>query len=100
MNELKNAGAEAISINDQRLVSTSSITCDGNVISVNGEKISSPFIIKAIGNASFMNSALSRPGGTVEYYNSYTPTSIKQSNNVTIKKYTGVINSKYIQYAE
>jgi len=100
VNELKNAGAEAISINDQRLVSTSSITCDGNVISVNGEKISSPFIIKAIGNASFMNSALSRPGGTVEYYNSYTPTSIKQSNNVTIKKYTGVINSKYIQYAE
>ena len=97
---LKLAGAEAISINDQRLVSTSSITCDGNVISVNGEKISSPFIIKAIGNASFMNSALSRPGGTVEYYNSYTPTSIKQSNNVTIKKYTGVINSKYIQYAE
>ena len=76
---LKLAGAEAISINDQRLVSTSSITCDGNVISVNGEKISSPFIIKAIGNASFMNSALSRPGGTVEYYNSYTPTSIKQS---------------------
>ena len=100
VNELKEAGAEAISINDQRLVSTSSITCDGNVISVNGEKISSPFIIKAIGNASFINSALSRPGGTVEYYNSYTPTSIKQSNNVTIKKYTGVINSKYIQYAE
>ena len=32
VNELYNAGAEAISINDVRVVSTSSIQCDGNVI--------------------------------------------------------------------
>ena len=37
VNELKNAGAEAISINEQRLVTTSSIECDGNIIKVNGE---------------------------------------------------------------
>ena len=37
VSELKNAGAEAISINDQRIVSTTSITCEGNVINVNGE---------------------------------------------------------------
>ena len=30
VNELKNAGAEAISINEQRLVTTSAIECDGN----------------------------------------------------------------------
>ena len=49
VNELKNAGAEAISINDQRIVSTTAITCSGNVIRVNGEKIGAPFTIKAIG---------------------------------------------------
>lgn len=49
VNELKNAGAEAISINEQRLVTTSSIECDGNIIKVNGEKIGAPFTIKAIG---------------------------------------------------
>ena len=48
INELKNAGAEAISINDQRLVDTSAIVCDGNVIQVNGQKIGAPFEIKAI----------------------------------------------------
>ena len=48
INELKNAGAEAISINDQRVVSTTSLTCEGNIININGEKISSPFVIKAI----------------------------------------------------
>lgn len=38
INELKNAGAEAISINDQRVVSTTSLTCEGNIININGEK--------------------------------------------------------------
>ena len=51
INELKNAGAEAISINDQRVVSTTSLTCEGNIININGEKISSPFVIKAIGSS-------------------------------------------------
>lgn len=51
VNELENAGAEAVSINDQRVVFTTSITCEGNVISVNGKKVSSPFTIKAIGNS-------------------------------------------------
>lgn len=51
VNELENAGAEAISINDQRVISTTSITCEGNVISVNGQKVSSPFTIKAIGSS-------------------------------------------------
>ena len=45
VNELKNAGAEAISINEQRLVTTSSIECDGNIIKVNGEKVGAPFTI-------------------------------------------------------
>ena len=36
INELKNAGAEAIAINDQRIVPTSSIVCGGNIIQING----------------------------------------------------------------
>lgn len=100
VNELKNAGAEAISINDQRIVSTTSITCEGNVINVNGEKTSSPFVIKAIGSSIYMNSALTRAGGTIEYLNQYIQASVKTSNNITIKKYTGVINPKYMRYAE
>ena len=50
VNELKNAGAEAISINEQRIVLNSSIICGGNIININGEKIGSPFVIKAIGS--------------------------------------------------
>ena len=37
INSLKNAGAEAISINGKRIVSTTGITCVGNVIKIDGE---------------------------------------------------------------
>lgn len=100
VNELKNAGAEAISINEQRVISTTSITCEGNVINVNGEKVSSPFVIKAIGSSIYMNSALVRPGGTIEFLNQSIQASVKTSNNITINKYSGIINPKYIKTGE
>ena len=92
------AGAEAISINDQRVVLNTSITCEGNVIMVNGEKISSPFVIKAIGS-SYMNSALTRPGGIIKSFTGYIGASVKESDNIQISKYTGVISTKNIKKA-
>lgn len=50
MNDLKNAGAEAVSINGHRMVDTSEIYCSGPFLRVNGVKIASPFSIDAIGN--------------------------------------------------
>lgn len=97
INELKNAGAEAISINDQRLVPTSSIVCAGNVIEINGEKVGAPFEIKAIGLPEQL-AALSRPGGYLEILKVATVgVELKKSNNITIPKYTGVITYKYAQ---
>ena len=49
VNELKTAGAEAIEVNGQRILDNTVIACDGNVIVINGEKISSPFTVNAIG---------------------------------------------------
>lgn len=97
INELKNAGAEAISINDQRLVPTSSISCGGNIIEINGEKVGAPFTIKAIGLPEQL-AALSRPGGYLEVLKGATVgVDFKKSNNIIIPKYTGVITYKYAQ---
>lgn len=49
VNLLKCGGAEAISINNERIVSTTAITCAGNIININGKKVGTPFVIKAIG---------------------------------------------------
>jgi uncharacterized protein YlxW (UPF0749 family) len=48
-NELFASGAEAVSINGQRLVGNSSIRCAGTTILVDGVRVASPFIISAIG---------------------------------------------------
>lgn len=98
ISELKNAGAEAISVNDQRVVSTTAITCDGNVILINGQKIGTPFTILAIGHAESLLGALARPGGYIELLNEDgVNAEIKKSNHITIPKYAGVITSKYMK---
>lgn len=97
VNELSNAGAEAISINDQRIVSTTSITCAGNIISINGEKVSSPFVIKAIGNQESLYGALSRPGGYLSLMKEDVSVDIKKLSSISIKKYSGALTQKYIE---
>lgn len=100
INELKNAGAEAISINDQRLVPTTSISCGGNIIDINGEKVGAPFVIKAIGLPEQL-AALERPGGYLERLRSYSIGAVlEKSNNITIPKYNGVITYKYAKTVE
>lgn len=98
VNELKNSGAEAISINGQRVVSTTSIECDGNVIKVNNVKIGTPFEIKAIGFPEYLMS-LNRYGGYLMYIeeNYGIETDIIKSDNITIPKYTGVIKFNYAE---
>ncbi len=66
VNELFAAGAEAISVNGQRLVGNSSIRCVGPVVRVNSTPIAAPFVIKAIGDASTLENALKMPGGPAD----------------------------------
>lgn len=91
VNELKNAGAEAISINNQRLINTSSIEMVKNKIIINDTELGSPFIIKAIGNSETMNSSLIRPEGTIEFIkNTGVKIDLTLSKNVTISKYSKI----------
>ena len=95
INELQNAGAEAISINDQRITPNSGIVCGGNIIDINGEKVGAPFVIKAIGLPEQL-AALSRPGGYLETLKGYSiGVELKKSNNITIPKYSGTLTYNY-----
>lgn len=66
VNELKASGAEAISINGERLTAMSEIRCAGTMILVNWTKIAPPFEIKAIGNPDMLESGLLIKGGYLE----------------------------------
>lgn len=101
VNELANAGAEAISINDQRIVSATAITCVGTVIQVNNEKVGTPFVIKAIGNQASLIGGITRSGGFLELLDYYgISTKVEKNSELSIGKYTGVLTHKYIQSVE
>lgn len=93
VNELKNAGAEAISINGERIINTTAITCDGNVILINGNKVSSPFEIKAIGSQEAILGGIQRPGGYLEELSRFgLLTSVEKNDKIEIYKYNGIID--------
>ena len=97
INALKNAGAEAISVNEQRIVNKTSVYCSGNIIMINNERVGSPFVIKAIGNPEALYGAIIMPGS---YYSKMkedgVQVSITKGNSIVIPKYNG--NYKY-EYA-
>ena len=98
VNELKNSGAEAISINDERIIFNSSIICRENNIEVNGVIIQSPFEIKAIGDTKLIYNNLMRPGGYIELINSsMKKAEVNKVNKIIIKKYSGNIKSEYMK---
>lgn len=96
LNELRAAGAEALSINDERILATSEIRCAGPTISINNTKKAAPFEIKAIGEPDTLENALKMPGGAIDQMKFYgIDVTVKRSNKLTIKKYTGSSTYKY-----
>lgn len=56
------AGAEAISVNEERLVNTTSIYCVGSTIMINETRLSPPYQIRAIGDPLRLQDFLNNPG--------------------------------------
>ncbi len=101
VNELKNARVEAISINDERIIANSSITCEGNVILINGNVVSSPFVITSIGSPEAIIGALDRPDGIIDFLErDGVIVNMEGKEKVTIPKYNGIIDVKYIRNAD
>lgn len=97
LNDLRVAGAEAISINGQRIIPKSEIKCGGPIIKINGKSLATPFVIKAIGNPKILYAAINA-SGTYGYilknlYKISVETSIEDS--IKIPAYSGSFNFRY-----
>lgn len=95
-NELNAAGAEAISINGNRLIATSEISCAGPTILVNKNRVAPPFEIRAIGKSETMTAALEMRGGILETIKFFgLESKIEKKDDIVIPAYTGTIDLKY-----
>ncbi len=97
LNELNAAGAEAVSINEQRIISTSEIRQIGGIhININTVSFAPPFVFKAIGDPKTLEAALRlREGIAEKLENSGVAVTITQEQLIKIQKYNGVIERKY-----
>lgn len=99
VNDLKNAGAEAISINGSRIINTSEIAeINNSYIIVNGAKrIASPYEVKAIGDQTYLTSILSlKDSGFIDKYTSGgLIVRLEQKREVQIPKYDGEMKFNY-----
>lgn len=96
INELNNAGAEAISLNGERIVATSDIRCIGSTVIVNGNRYGPPFVIRAIGNPAQLETALRMPGGLMEKLTIYgINMNLQRSDSIFIPRYSGTFRFNY-----
>lgn len=98
VNELRSAGAEAISLNGERLLATSEIRCTGAVVTVNGRQYASPYIIFAIGEPTTLYNALTMRNGVVDVLSQWKiQVQVTSSAQLTIPKYQGAVTYDYAQ---
>lgn len=104
INALKGAGADAISVNDHRIITTTGIfdISNGLYVKVNGKRILPPYVIKAIGDPTYLESSLLGNGGYVDSLRKYGfDIDIERSNKITINAYSdgnnGEIKSEYMK---
>ena len=97
VNELKAAGAEAIAVNDQRLVATSSVRTAGPTVLINFVPTAPPYVIKAIGDPKTLAAAMNLPGGVASQIKMYDPAmfSVKESGMLTLPAYSGRSEPRY-----
>jgi len=77
INELRNAGAEALALNGWRIVAWSAIGTDGQNVTVDGQPVQAPYRLQAIGDPQTLEVALLRTGGLIDLIRQY-------SQNVSI----------------
>lgn len=66
LQELRDAGAEAVEINNVRVVANTFFTDGEGGISISGTPVSAPYVITAIGDGPTLASAMEIPGGVTE----------------------------------
>lgn len=109
INELKGAGAEAISINGNRIVSTTDITeisptklvINTNALKHQIHSMYSPYIVKAIGNPKYLESAINVKYGYMDSMKADDKdVSYTLSNNIVVEAYDESLDYDYAKVVE
>ena len=92
INELRAAGAQAISINNERIIATSEVRCAGPTIKINNNRYAVPYEIKAIGDSDVLYDNL-KDSNIVNYMKEYRKrVDIQKDDNIIIPAFKNDIS--------
>lgn len=99
VNKLKDAGAEAISINEQRIIATTEISLAGSHVNINAVPTAPPYVVKAIGNSDTLYSTITIRYGIIDEMKNKDKyglqVNIEKKDDVVIPRYGGIIQFKH-----
>ena len=97
LNELRAAGAEAISMNGQRILAGTEVRCTGPTIVLNKDKqLAPPYVISAIGDPSTLESSIKMKGGVAETLQFWgIQVGVKKMSQVTVPAHSGGTKFEY-----
>ncbi|MFC8597018.1 DUF881 domain-containing protein [Isoptericola sp. NPDC057191] len=99
INALWAGGAEAMTLQGERVTATSAFRCSGNILLLHGKVFSPPYVIEAVGDPTALRASLDADPG-VAIYKQYVDWvalgwSVKQSDDLDLPAYTGSSEMKF-----
>jgi uncharacterized protein YlxW (UPF0749 family) len=99
VNALWAGGAEAIMLQDQRVISTSAVRCVGNTLLLQGRVYSPPYVVRAVGDVAALRRSLDA-SPEVSYFLQYVASlrlgwSVKEQQRIRMPAFTGPLTLRY-----
>ncbi len=103
VNAMWQGGAQAVTLQGQRIVSTTGIKCEGNAVLIQGVPFPQPYVISAIGDPSAIESAIDRDHDVSAYRkDAATPSiavgwSLDSEDRIEAPAYDGLLDLRYAE---
>jgi uncharacterized protein YlxW (UPF0749 family) len=100
VNALLVGGAEAVSINDERILPITAVRCAGNTILVNSTRVGAPYTVRAIGDPEELESALREDEAAGPVLESYPQAyglqaKVERRDEMVLPAYRGRLRAEY-----
>jgi uncharacterized protein YlxW (UPF0749 family) len=99
-NALMSAGAEAVSINGERVVATTAVRCAGNTILVNSTRLGNPYTIRAIGDPGALSDGVYTSSDAGPIFKTYRTryglsATLTEVGSLTVVPYRGTLRPEF-----
>lgn len=100
VNALFASGAEAVSVNDERIVPATAVRCAGNTILVNSRRLGNPYIVLAIGDAEALDEGIRQDDAIAPLFDTYPAVyglvvKVERTAELTVPPYRGSLRIEH-----